>query len=284
MDINIKNYIENTFSDNVIGYFNKAFELFNQFEYPDFEDPYMNMLMVYDQVSVEDLQDFFVTTIHSQLDEVLKEHLIECTKETELGQKVEIINFLYLIQDLADYKLVETLLYCSEDDHEILAEIISNYSSINKPTAMTIFETINPEFILRLRQYVHEKVSSGTIGKYSGAAKNVIIALRLYKKMTNRETVGTLLLERGIQPNQDIESYLPFVKHLLDNLGIEDFAYNYISVLLLNSNNTNSLFNIYTNYLPLFITDNTLAETTKPMILKIISQFNDVVKEHNDQA
>ena len=135
MDTTVEQYINNTFPDQVVICFNKAFSIFSLVGLSDYQEPYISFLMLEDTVDKNDLRDSFYQKLFSQILEILEEHEITINDNASISELLDVLEFVITVEK---YKT---------DILESIQNYIASYSSF-----ITIRKKITVSFYRLLKE------------------------------------------------------------------------------------------------------------------------------------
>lgn len=243
MDTLIEGYIKNTFHPDFCDLIKEAFILMDNFELPDYEFDFVNLLLSSDDAMPQATQDHFTTLIHQKLDFIIHSHLITLNDTTALHQKVAVLEGLYAVQHLNDYSNIVTILDSEYDHEEKLAEILEQVANITSLEFLTILKKFDKAILDTLKNYIYGKeLNEGKIfTSYTETQRNIINNLKLFKKFNNdKKCLGIHLLDSSVLIGAPLKAYVPYVNDYLTNNDYKQLSLDLFSLLLLSNEGFNN--------------------------------------------
>lgn len=220
MDPLIDAYVTTTFSPEQGVSIFEAFALFDNFDIQDYQQSFIDMLMVSDMYHREQLQDMFYNKVVEYTDFVFKHHMVALVDDTPLRYRVEFLTTLHDLQELDDYGPVLSVLESSLDFPEKFAFLVGHVSALPEEEALTYIEHVDPLVLDNLYRYICNKTDTDNLTELDDEAKQVISNLQLFKRFLKDGTsLGVVLLENGALPNQTFDKYLPYIEGYFSNIN-----------------------------------------------------------------
>jgi len=256
METNINDYIGTRFTPELASVLRISFNLFELFEYPDYDLEFENMLSVSSSMSSDDLQDKFIAEVNKYLNFILSTHKITLDEDTTLYQKNEIVYALYLLQHIDDYETPVRILESSLTDEEKIAEILSQNCTLSSDMIFSLIVDINNELIVYLKKYLYDSISQQSEELVDDEKTKILNNLKLFNKFTgNSNNVGSVLVKSGAKPNYRLKVYLPFVKEVFKDKVAEEMVVHLFSLLLLAKETKDNVILGYREFNNLFFND-----------------------------
>ncbi len=287
MDELIRQYIDIKFDGYMHDEIIKGFDLFNKFNYLGHSEDYINLLMSDSDKMPEDTQDEFISIFMQQVDYIISSHLISLNSEATLPESVEIMSFLYEVQDLHDYNQLHTLIDSTNDEYEALALIINDFTNIEVSRAMQIIDDIDAIFFSKLKDYIVGKATYTTdsLPRFSDIGKEIIHNMRHFISYTKEENLlGEQLMNAGVLLNQPIPSYQPYIHHVFEKMADEKKPHNMLSLLYLTKEGVDKPVDLYSDVAHLFMNDLNKISIMKSKIADIVSHYNSYLEAKREEA
>ncbi len=281
MDNLIKAYVEANFNTEVVNLFARAFNAFDDFNLPDYEIGYFNIIGMEDNISPEDLKDAFVNLTYDSIKTIFTAHLVYFSEEITFSEQVEILEGLFKLQNLSDYTAVMTELATSETDEEKFATILSQITILSMETILNLVTEIDPAFMSTLQTFVEEKEKA--LGhKLSSSVelqRKIVDALKTFKvfmesELKQKTAIGFTLVESNVILGQPLRSYLPFVKDGLVSANLEQLTLDIYSLILLTDEGYNDPLVTYRKYNHLLLDDPMSIARVDSLLLNLISKYH----------
>lgn len=131
----------------------QALTVLEQFGVKYYEDDLEGLISLEGYVEPEDIRELFLEKVTRYLTEVLSEHHIQLDESQDvlLGERLEICQFLLLIQNLEDLSFLGYRVFAEDTPRNILCSLIGRYSYITVVRAMEAIQSVEPDIILALR-------------------------------------------------------------------------------------------------------------------------------------
>lgn len=281
MDELIASYIEETFHPDLNDTIHRAFNLMENFELPDYESAFIDLLMVEDTDLPQNIQDHFTTILHQKLDEILHAHLIKPMEAAHLHEKVGLLTGLFNIQHMSDYTSIIHTLEASYDDIERLAEVLSNCCEMTPIAIENMIDEFNPSILETLKQYVYgvERNTATIMTDQAELERKIIRNLRLFKEYfaDSKQTytpLGLYMLESDALVGQDLELYVPFIDAQLKHTDYPKLAVDVFSLLLLTEKGYLNPVDTFKKCSGWLLDDLTAITRVDPLLLSLSSAFD----------
>lgn len=149
-------YIEKIFSHEQQATIFTSFNLLENFGLKFYEDKYINLLYKEYTISEETKQDTFLLYLAKDILNIIESHNIQINIEQEptLSELNEICSFLYIIQNLEDYRYSLYILSSMLSNREKLINLISHYSLISKIRLLELLNVVEDDLINNLIDYI----------------------------------------------------------------------------------------------------------------------------------
>jgi hypothetical protein len=256
METNINDYIGTRFTPELAAVLRISFNLFELFEYPDYDLEFENMLSISSSLSSDDLQDKFIAEVNKYLNFILSTHKITLDDDTTLHQKNEVVYALYLLQHIDDYETPVRILESSLTDEEKIAEILSQNCTLSSDMIFSLIADINSELIVYLEKYLYDGLSQQSEELVDDEKRKILNNLKLFNKFTgNNNNVGSVLVNSGAKPNYRLKIYLPFVKEVFKDKVAEEMVVHLFSLLMLAKETKDNVILGYREFNSLFFND-----------------------------
>lgn len=285
MDNLIEAYINETYHPDLVDTMKKAFSLFEAFELPDYESEFLDLLMMGDMESSQNVQDHFTTILHKKLDTVIQCHLISPMEAAHIHEKVGLIESLYNIQHLTDYTSIVHTLEADYDPIERLAEVLSVCGEMTPLAIENIILDFNPSILETLKQFVYAKeAETNTILTSTQELQRKIIKnLRAFKdflgtdlalSFKGKSTIGLQMLESNVMVGQDLELYIPFIDAQLKHQDYPKLALDIYSIILLSGEGFSNPVGVFKKNCGWLLDDLIAISKVDPLYMTIANAFD----------
>lgn len=147
-------YIENTFYPTQQQQIFDALTVLDKFEVRFYEDDLENLIAMDNLVEKDNIRDLFLEKVSRHLQGVLEEHAVILNEDQDitLRERLEICQFLLLVQDLEDKTLLSYRLYSDDNAKSIFVSLLARYSYLEEFRAMEIVQRIGPNLIEAMKR------------------------------------------------------------------------------------------------------------------------------------
>lgn len=243
MDPLIETYIHRTFHPETVDSIAHSFRLMDAFELQDYEQDFVELLMVEDMDLAQNVQDRFTTLLHIKLDKIIHAHLLLLNDAATLYEKNAIAEGFLNIQELEDYSNIIIVLEAGYDPEEKLAQILSQCCTLQPLAIEILIERFDPATLDMLKTYIYNKeANDGKImTSFTELQKKIIKNLRTLKAFTaGKSCLGLMLMNAGMLIGQPLERYMPFVDDSMRNNDYDQLALDVFSLILLTDEGFNN--------------------------------------------
>jgi len=190
----VNEYIKVKYLPEVSGKIYESFELMLVFGYNYFEDKYVDLVSNDYGVDSADRSDMFILLIKKDLLEIVTSHYITLDSEQDisLNELVELVQFLYLIQNLEHYDIVKYRVYSQDSAKNIVVDLIDRYSMLGSVRAMELIERVDDIFITGLQAFIKDSDTEEVVD-----LKHKRYVDRFFKFIGDTECIGRTLYNKG---------------------------------------------------------------------------------------
>ncbi len=189
-------FIEENFTSLVQQKIFEALTILDKFEVRFYEDDLENLICLEGMIEKDNQRDLFLEKVGRYLSSVLEEHEVFLNEEHDisLSERVEVCQFLLLVQDLEDKSLLSYRLYSDDNARNIFTSLLARYSYLDEFRAMEIVDRIGVTLIEAMKK----------ICKDTELTEQVIDAKqkeewKIFNAFINKsaETIGFVLVDKG---------------------------------------------------------------------------------------
>lgn len=147
-------YIENNFFPTQQQQIFEALTVLDKFEVRFYETDLENLITMEELVEKSNIQDLFLEKVSRNLNDILIEHSVILNEDYDitLRERLEITQFLLLVQDLEDKNLLSYRLYSDDNAKSIFVSLLARYSYLEEFRAMEIVQSIGPLLIEAMKR------------------------------------------------------------------------------------------------------------------------------------
>lgn len=191
-----QSYIENNFPEVTQQKILEAISVLDRFEVRFYEDDLEGLITMEGMADKEDIKDLFLEKISRYMHSVLEEHKIFLNEDHDvsLAERVEIAQFLLLVQDLEDKSLLAYRIYSDDSPKNILTSLLGRYSYLEEFRAMEIIDRVDRDIIDAMRNMCKDTELSVEMIDSKQKEEWKIFSAFINKSV---ETIGDKLVEKG---------------------------------------------------------------------------------------
>lgn len=276
-----ESYIESEFQEDVVIEIYKAFKLLEQFNYEDYEQPFISLLMTYEESDPTNIKDLFLVKLVNMLNVVISAHKFKLYSNTSLYKINEFLDALYNFQYLNDYSFIESILESEEDIEEIFSEFISSLSCLTKLECLDCIEEIEPEIIDNIRGYIMQKNENSDVKneEYNVHIQPLLNNIKLFKQfLATEDILGFKFVKAGVLLGMPFKTYINIFKHYFKEEINERNANNLLSVIYLSRDGFENPINTFRLYGNNFIHDIGNISKIDSFIINTVDKFQSYKK------
>lgn len=258
--------------------FNRAFEIFDDYEIEDYDTPFMDMMHVFDNSDYATFISEFESKISNTLLTIIEEHGLRLVDDVSIGDVVEIAKALLDIQSYEDKEsIIRTLETEYEDDVEKLAELFSLVSSFDVQRLSTIVDDFNNGIFSTLEKYVNTEdtdVSEAVV--VTDIDKAIVSNLRNYRTFVEDDQLIIFkVIEMGFSVGLEFSLYGRYLKRFIQEFDdIEKMAKEYFGVLIASKESHNNPLGYYRRVSSEYIDDLNIISKVDNALAKIYNDFD----------
>lgn len=285
MDNLIEAYLQETFHPDLVDTMRKAFRLMDDFDLPNYEDEYLDLLMMEDMDLAQNIQDHFTTLLHKHLDAILQFHLITPMESTHLFEKTELVSALYQFQHLIDYAEVLHALEGDYDPEERFAQAMSQCCELTPLGIENMLWHMNPSIVESMISYIYNKQSdtSTILTDKEERNRKIVSNVRLFKSFLETkpfnfydevEALGIHMLSANALPGQALTLYVPFVDAQLKHTNYGKLAVDLYSLLILSAEGFDNPVDTFKKNSGWLMDDLLAISKTDPLFMMVANAFD----------
>lgn len=240
-------YLKNTLID--------ALKTFDRIELPNYQDGYLDLLMLADTIELSELIDNIrLLTLNLQSD-ILKAHEVVLIEDVTIQIQTIFIN---AILDIQEYDDIPTLLKTASLDlnpNEVLAELVSLVSHKDASELLADIYIVSDAFIMSVKEFCNNTPDSD-INIDNNDNQKYIDA---FNKFTTIIDVGNLeivkLLNNAMDVGYDFNVYLTIIGRDLEDMSVITAAHELIGCALISADGNGNPIGIISKNIDNYISD-----------------------------
>lgn len=280
-------FIELNYVDSVKADLYTSLALLNSFSLKYYDTEIVSILMNEDLIDVNEIKDLVYEIIKDKIKLVIKEHLININYENNptLNELNEIVNFIYIIQNIENYDIVDYMLssslYTEEDNRRVLIDLISTYTVLDKIRLEELIQNVDDVFILGLKRFVQQRIEDTRDIVDVNYLRNFNYFLDFIE---NTNCLGKILFEKGYRNANliDIVNLEDIDFSALYNENISNiplFTLHCLSLLLLARDTYENPILYFNKNIDLFLENKEKSSLIVETMRKMVIDFNDFAKQ-----
>jgi len=188
----------------------KSLNILEEYDYSGIYSKMTNIIMSESIVDKEEIANYIESDIREMLAYVLEQHALTLRTDTDLPVQNDILTALLNIQTLEDYSSLINIVYSSEDETEVLSEIVGELTGLDKVKVMSAIEDLNPDILDRLKEFIEAK----NIEIADNSISDIGERLKLYFELVGSDNVVKVLLDSGIALGGGFKEYTSLMEAL----------------------------------------------------------------------
>lgn len=282
MDELISIFVENYFSEEFQQDVEQLFNLIEFFEYKDAYSGFVDILTDENNQSKDDMKDRFVRELHVKADYMLEQHTLELVSEATLAQKNEILKAFAHMQALEDYTGIICVLESLEPVEVQLSTILSDMTTMDEATLMSLVKKFNPRTLEVLKTYIYSKEQD--VQNSSEPSRVLMKNFRAFSEVIGRNNLGVAMVANGMLPGQRFHTYLAYIESSIVGKNDDETAENFLSVIYLSQDGVNAPLLVYRKYSYQVLQDLNLVSRVEIKILGMIAKLAEYKKAEDEKA
>jgi len=219
----------------------KSLNILEEYDYSDIYSKMTNIIMSESIIDREEIANYIENDIREMLAYVLEQHALTLRTDTDLSVQNDILTALLNIQTLEDYSSLVNIIYSSEDETEVLSEIVGELTGLDKVKVMSAIEDLNPDILDRLKKFIEAKNIEMTDSSISDIGER----LKLYFELVGNDNVVKVLLDSGVALGDGFKEYISLME-VLDFDTVESLSDVILGVILMSGVAIDDVLDFYT--------------------------------------
>ena len=153
-------YIENTFHEVKRKTIYSSFALLEMFNVQFYEDKYVDLLSRSDTIDGSTKMDSFTMLLTKDLYDIVDQHGVTLDESITVSQLNQIVNFLYLIQNLESYEEVSYVLHSNNTPRMILVNLIEKLTPLTLVETLEVVVSVEPSLIEAMKNLAESRSPS----------------------------------------------------------------------------------------------------------------------------
>ncbi len=288
----INTYIQNTFNPELEFEVRKTLSIFENFLLEGVDDDLSNLLMCIEDADRDQVQDNFIAILNKKIDFIFLSHSLRFSEKTPLHIKNDILNAIFILQDLNDYTLAVDTISSSTDTNFAIANVIALYCTVGVGNILNYLQSVDSSLLDKIENLYIEQRNSEIDPNTATIRENIekiYDYVRAFDDMIKVECLGSMMVGKGYKAGYPIKQYLSLVRDdivIITADGVDkgvsardSIANNIISLVLLSENGYEQLEQI--------ISDNVaqmVPNVTSPLLDAISSKITEFRKFYEERS
>lgn len=173
-----------------------SFTLLEMFDVSYYEDKYLDLISRSETIDTDSKRDSFIVLLKKDILDIITEHKIQLNLDMDLSldEVNEVAHFLYIIQNLEDYLIVDYIINSENSNRKKVCELLSKYSLLNISRILDIVDEVDDTFIEAMKQYIkYKEPEDDTVLD----RKHIDYVKTFFSFIENSDCLGKRLYESG---------------------------------------------------------------------------------------
>lgn len=272
-------FAEDTFADEVVDNIRKSFSLFEAYDYQDAYQGMYEIATDESSTTIDSRMSLFIIELCSQLDFIVKQHLILVDDDTTLKQRLVLLDALYRLQHLESYAAIDAILGSEQDPIDKMSLILEDLTEYDQGYFLTILKEVDRRSIFLLEKFVETKLSPE---ETKPVDKKLIERIKLFNHTLGKENIGCAMVEAGMAVGYPFDVYLPFISNDILDDSDEVTALNILSVLYITDTQYGQMVQVFREVADKLMPIDKVGNV-EGYIFKFLSRLDDQQKVQNEQ-
>ncbi len=277
----IEDFISTVYTPEYASLVRQAISLFEAFEH---QNAYGQLIDSITNESVSDIHgraEHFGVALGTQLDYILKEHLVYLTDEATHRDRVDVCDALYRLQHLEDYTVISNILTSDEDSVDKMSRVLEHLTQYDRGYILSILKEVDERTIHLLETFVINKETKPEADKIK---TEILVRINLMTEAFGRECLGFMIVEAGMTIGLPARLYIPLVEDDLVVAGDDErTAENILSVLCISDVTDNEIINTYRQISETLIKDLSQSGRVEAKITYLMAKLEEHRKAYNEK-
>lgn len=278
----IEDFITEVFAPEFVSLIKRSFSLFEAFEH---QNAYNGLNDVTMDESVSDIAsraDRFTVELANQLDFIVKQHLIYLTDESNIKDRIEILDALYRFQHLENYDAITSILDSTDDPIDKMSRILEELTEFDQGYFLTLLKDVDPRTLKLMEMFI--SIMNENVVQIPPDPK-IVDRVKVFVQALGQEHIGYIVLEAGMIVGLPLKLYLPFVQeHLIVENNRVQTALNILSIIYLSDVQEQAVIETYREVAEdLFKTLDEVGRVEGEMI-KLMAKIDETRKINDEKA
>lgn len=282
--LNISNqlytYIDTHYNENRKALIYKAFQLFEDFDVRFYEDPYLDYLNSVEELGYDKLQDIFNARLIRDLDFICQEHQVHISRDmdVELKDLLDVVNFLFLLGKMEDYRSVKHVIDSTLTTEEKLFVMMDTLRIMDDKRRRELIVSVGDGLIELIRNLIRDSAEEETAQEDEELMDRHTMRInRFFSFLGDTECLGRRLYNKGFRglTLRELDDLVPY--DMIDRIVVpykpEETALNILSLLIITRCGHRNLIEKLDENVDRLYRDKELLTTTKPIVKHMLTDY-----------
>lgn len=273
MDTNlILSFIEDNTSEERNNLIIKALSLIEDMSddiiYSDIENIVLTDTLTTTDVKLDTINNYITESLVTILDQ----HFIYLTDTAVLSELNALVEGIILLQNLEDYYSPQAIVYGSDDPIEVLCELTSSLTGVDKFKLFPSIDSVGDKFLDTYRTFIDEKITE------EPKTLRDVSTIKNFISLYGTKNISFILLKSGIPLGEPLDFYIPFIDESVEDT-LEEIAINILGLILLSTTELDSILDIYNDNSDTLIGNLDVITKVEALLTEMILQLKNKAHE-----
>ena len=273
----------NIVSPNIKQLISDAFKVFERIDYPAYEDEYVQILMLMDNLDISTTNDSILNTTKNIQNSILSMHEIILNKDVTIQTQTLFINAILDIQEYEDKDALLKLVNLPTDPNDILSELVALVTHVNADILFFDIESVSPAFIFKLNEQLSDKSNNDELPDVPNKQKYIDKLNNLTNILGVSDLDIVALVNSGIDVGFPFKVYGNILSNYLDELPVNKIAQELLAACFISEDGIDSPLKVIADNIDNYISDISIITKVNIEITNILLKIQIKASEYNIQ-
>lgn len=278
-------YIKDNYGEVEQHVFNDAFELFEKFSLPNYQEAYLSLVMNSTMDDPQIASDSFKGNVFSDLVMLVGYHGIDVNTHATSESLCELLNGLQVLENYADPAAI--VQYINQDGADIdkLADLLTLVTSKHDTYFLNFMNSVKPALLRRLYEmYEAGANNSNTDGDALENEANIARLKKLNEYDYFKLCHGYEMIKAGLPIGMDFVAYAGYIRSLIDEAEPEQAAKELAVILAMSSDGLLLPQQTYQKYSNFFWDDIDKINRVDLALTRVLGLIETAAREESNEA
>jgi hypothetical protein len=269
----LEQYLKSTVTKELLDVLRGALSCFDRIQFPNYQDGYVELLMLNDNVDITETTDKIVILTMELQKQLLTLHNVELTDDATIYINTLFINSIMDIQELNEKDELLNILSLNLDTNETFAELVTLVSDKSVEELLPYIKSVSPAFIGAVREYVEnipDKLPEAELLVHQEYLTNI----NKFCAFINTKDLNIIkLLENGLSVGLPFLVYIDTITESIESMELDKVSNELVAMALISSDGYNNPAAIIKANLDAYISDINKITAITIKTTDILTQF-----------